>query len=176
MTLFACNIQDVPSPEASPRDSRRHSFSAARSTTIPTCWLLHARRLLRCLDLRHHRTQTLIINWSASKHCAAQIGANEVVDPCADAVVPLTKQLNTSMRILRVRNGESDGAGSTRILLISLYGSIFGLALLARFFWLDSLPGVPTASKSLVHCRSPISRPERQTKLRRHLLNVLSTL
>jgi hypothetical protein len=36
---------------------------------------------------------------------------------------------------------ESDGAGSARVLLIALYGGILGLALLARFVWLNSVPG-----------------------------------
>ena len=43
---------------------------------------------------------------------------------------------------MKVSNGESNGAGSTRVLLISLYGGILGFALLARFVWLDSLPDV----------------------------------
>jgi len=47
---------------------------------------------------------------------------------------------NASMLISRVSN--SDSRGSTRFLLISLYGGILALALLARFVWLDSLPGV----------------------------------
>jgi hypothetical protein len=46
------------------------------------------------------------------------------------------------MSILRVSNGESAGPGSTGVLLISLYGGILVLGLLARFLWLDSLPGV----------------------------------
>jgi len=46
------------------------------------------------------------------------------------------------MSILRVSNGESAGPRSARVLLISLYGGILALALLARFVWLDSLPGV----------------------------------
>ena len=46
------------------------------------------------------------------------------------------------MSILRVSNGESAGPRSARVLLISLYGGIFALSLLARFVWLDSLPGV----------------------------------
>jgi hypothetical protein len=46
------------------------------------------------------------------------------------------------VRILRVSSAESDGALSSRVLLMALYGGILGLALLARFVWLDSLPGV----------------------------------
>jgi hypothetical protein len=41
-----------------------------------------------------------------------------------------------------VKNRESDRGGVRRVLLISLYGGIFTLALLARFAWVDSLPGV----------------------------------
>jgi hypothetical protein len=46
------------------------------------------------------------------------------------------------VRILRVSSAESDGARGSRVLLIALYGGVLGLALLARFVWLDSLPGV----------------------------------
>src|SRR5215469_10622974 len=46
------------------------------------------------------------------------------------------------MSILRVSGGESSRSGSARVLLISLYGGLLALALLARVIWLDSLPGV----------------------------------
>src|SRR5271165_4564858 len=45
------------------------------------------------------------------------------------------------MWIFRANHGESGGANGTRFLLISSYGVILTLALLARFVWLDSLPG-----------------------------------
>jgi hypothetical protein len=44
--------------------------------------------------------------------------------------------------MLRANDGEGEGAGSTGVLLISLYGVMLSLALLARFIWLDSVPGV----------------------------------
>src|SRR5271155_3803951 len=41
-----------------------------------------------------------------------------------------------------MKNSESDRGGVARLILISFYSGILGLALLARFVWLDSLPGV----------------------------------
>jgi hypothetical protein len=46
------------------------------------------------------------------------------------------------MSTLRLTNDERVKNGSGRVLLTFLYAGILGLALLARFIWLDSVPGL----------------------------------